>query len=104
MADEMEPIGMDQGDDETTSERDTQVPIAWVGHQGDRAHVRILERSDWESVGVDHDRVEWDTNDRLRKGQAWVSPEAADYLLEVEPGFEKVEKENLSFGMRQGKI
>jgi hypothetical protein len=53
---------------------------------------------------VDHDDVRWDTNDRLRKGQAWVSPEAAAYLLEVEPGFEKVEKENLSFGMRQGRM
>jgi hypothetical protein len=96
MADDKKPLGAD-------TEDGSAVAIAWVGHQQDRAHIRTLSRSDWENVGVDHDGVTWDTTNRLTKGQAFVSPKAAEFLLEVEQGFAKVEDKDLAFALRSKK-
>lgn len=80
-----------------------RVAVAWVTHPQDRAHIRTINRVDWEGVGVDHDDVTWDRTSKLTKGQAFVSTRASEYLLEVEPGFEKVEDKDLAFALRSGK-
>jgi hypothetical protein len=94
---EDQPIG---ASDDSSSE--AQV-VAWVTHPQDRAHIRTISRQDWESVGVDHDGVTWDRTDKMTKGQAFVSPRAAEYLLEVEEGFQKVEDQDRAFALRSKK-
>lgn len=100
MADDKKPLGADKVDE---ADEGSAVAVAWVTHPQDRAHIRTISRSDWENVGVDHDSVTWDTTNKLSKGQAFVSPRAAEFLLEVEQGFAKVEDKDLAFALRSKK-
>lgn len=90
--------GTAQAKAESTEELEA---VQWVTHPGDRAHVRVITKSDWDRVGVDHETVTWDTTDPLTEGQAWISARAALYLEKAEKGFQKVTEDKLAFSLQK---
>jgi hypothetical protein len=77
------------------------VLVEWVGTQEDQSQIRKITAADFKSVSVDDQhQVVWDRGDHLTRGQALVSARAAEYLLEIEQGFAKVEPGKEAFKFR----
>lgn len=82
-------------------ERANGVLIRWVGHTEDHSQIRKISAADFKSVGVDDNMMTTcDTTDPMTRGQALVSVRAAEYLLEIEKGFELVPDGEIAFKFR----
>lgn len=72
-------------------------------YTGKTATIRRISAQDFASIGAeDHDAVEWNVVDIRTRGQAWVSDEAAEALLEREPqNFQEVPEDQRALALRE---
>lgn len=70
---------------------------------GKTATIRRISAADFASIGAkDHEAVEWNVVDIRTAGQAWVSDEAADALLALEPhNFQEVPEDQRALALRE---
>lgn len=66
--------------------------LAWTSPL---AHIRVLDKKDFESLGADHGKVTVDRRDEKTKGQYEFPDDVADVLLDKDPGWEKVDGDDV---------
>lgn len=76
------------------------VVVAWVGTAEDQSNIRSISSADFATLNIESEDVVFDRTDPMSKGQALVSDRVADYLTEIEPGFQLVTDEDRAFKFR----